>query len=235
MTPIEGCRYFGIPNCYRIVMSNLPAKPYDSEAAALSELKRVIWSITGSLDTKRNDDGTGDLEEVLRLAADHPNVCGGMLDDFFNPERIHYFSPERLAFIREKLQNFSERKLELHVVVYEHELNWDIKKHLEQCDVITFWTWNGNKNLRDMEKNFALLRKLAPGKRFNAGFYLWDYRNSTILGLDLMEFQCRNYQEWYCSGLIDGLILCSNCTADIGLESAPWTRDWLTSVAGVTR
>lgn len=232
MTPIECCREFGIPNCYRVVMSGFPNKPYDPEAEALAECRQVVWSITGSLDTKRNDDGIGDLYETLRLAEKFPNFTGGVLDDFFNRSRIGFFPPEKLAFMREKLH---EKNLKLHVVVYDHELDWGIEKHLAECDVITFWTWNGNKNLRSQEENFTKLQKMAPGKKFSAGFYMWDYRNSTTLGLDLMEFQCGNYLKWYKDGRIDGLILCSNCIADIGLEASPWTKEWMKSVAGETR
>ena len=28
-------------------------------------------------------------------------------------------------------------------------------------------------------------------------------------------------------GLIEGIVICSNCIADLGIEAVEWTRNWL--------
>jgi len=32
------------------------------------------------------------------------------------------------------------------------------------------------------------------------------------------------------SGEIEGIILCSNCIADLGIEAVEWTRQWIRKV-----
>jgi hypothetical protein len=45
--------------------------------------------------------------------------------------------------------------------------------------------------------------------------------------MDLMKMQLEKYLEWYNEGKIKGVILCSNCIADIGLDTVDYTREWL--------
>ena len=99
MTPAEGCDFFGIPNCCRVVMENLPPPPFDPESEALKHLKQVVWSVVGSGGSSRTDAKLGDLEEVLDQARKYPNVTGGVLDDFtmraagsFSLRRMSLFS-----------------------------------------------------------------------------------------------------------------------------------------------
>ncbi len=85
MTPIEGARYFGIPNMCRVVMGNKPEPPFDSEAELLKECDRVVWSLIGDAASARTDGGGDDLDELLRLAKKYPNITGGIMDDFMRP------------------------------------------------------------------------------------------------------------------------------------------------------
>ena len=51
--------------------------------------------------------------------------------------------------------------------------------------------------------------------------------NLLLKFMDLMKMQLEKYLEWYNEGKIKGVILCSNCIADIGLDTVDYTREWL--------
>ena len=48
-----------------------------------------------------------------------------------------------------------------------------------------------------------------------------------------MKKQAKQYEEWMLSGKSDGLVLCSNCCADVGLETVPWTKQWLREIGNI--
>ena len=227
MNSAEGCRFFGIPNCCRVAMSKGPFPPFDEEADALDGLEKVVWSVIGAGGVARNEDNCGDLDEVLRIAALHPNVIGAVMDDFFhNPRRLVIFTPEKLRGIRERLHKELERKLEFWTVYYDREMHLDVAPLLAEFDVITFWTWK-SEDLPKARENFERLIAMTPGKRHLNGCYMYDYGNNRPMGLSDMKKQAALYEELLLSGRSDGLVLCSNCCADVGLETVPWTRDWL--------
>lgn len=230
MTAMEGCCYFGIDRCCRVVMNNHPRPPFDQESIAMQPLSEVVWSIVGAGGSQCNDNGSGDIDEVLRQAEMFPNITGGVLDDFFFEKRMEIFPPETIKRISEKLKTGSSRPLDLWVVVYDHQLDLPIKEYLQYCDVITFWTWK-SENLVKMTENFERLKAMTPGKRHFVGCYMYDYGNNRPMPLGTMKMQCRKYREWMLAGEVDGLVLCSNCCADVGLETVTWTRDWIKKIS----
>ena len=191
-------------------------------------LKEVVWSIVGAGGMANHNDGKGDLDEVIRQAKMFPNVTGGVLDDFFvSEERRAAFNPAVIDGMRGRMRGETGRDLNLWVVVYENNLELPIHEHLNACDVISFWTWRNQEHLKDAEENFERLYEMTPGKCHMNGMYLYDYGNKSPLPLSLMKEQCALYEKMLLDGRSDGLILCSNCCADVGLETVPWTRDWL--------
>ena len=78
MTPAEGALFLDVPNLHMIRWRGLPAYPYDQFAVTFSSLKQVTWSIVGSGGQVEGDE----LQRVLDLAGNHPNVTGVYLDDF---------------------------------------------------------------------------------------------------------------------------------------------------------
>ncbi len=227
LTPEEGCRALGIPNCCRVVMGGVPVPPFDREAEKLDGLRRVVWSLIGDGGSSRNNDDT-DLEEVLRIAALHPNVTGGIMDDFMNPVRMKIFTPERLAGFRERLHTaLPGRPLDLWTVLYTHELTGAAVPYLAQVDRVSLWTWHG-RDLEQLPENMRRLRALVgPDKSVLCGCYLWDYGDSRPLTADRMRFQLETCLAWLRTRQIDGVIFCSNCIADLGLETAEMTRAWI--------
>ncbi len=226
MGPLEGARYLGIPNCCRVVFRGSPEPPFDAESERLRPFKRVIWSVLGDASSRRNDDGGDDLDEVLRQAEHCPNVTGGVLDDFFRAAtRDARMTPEHLKNVRDRL-HAAPRPLELWLVYYAALLDIDYDEYLKLCDVITFWSWN-SAQLADVEHNFAHFIKLTPDKKRYAGCYLYNYGDIRPVTQEEMEFQLEFYRKLFHERKINGVIVCSNTVADIGLDAPEYLKSWL--------
>ena len=227
MTPLEGCRFFGIDRCCRVAMSAGPFPPFDEESKPLDQLKEVVWSIVGAGGVKRNEENLADLDEVLRQAKMHSNVVGGIMDDFLlSDRRREIFTPEVLKKVKETLRTAVGRPLEYWTVYYEREMGLDVREFLEVFDVITFWTWYG-ENLQNLEDNLNKVIADNPGKRFYCGCYLWDYGNGKALTFEQMQHQLDVCYKFIRNGQLAGMIICSNCCADVGLETVPQLLAWL--------
>ena len=228
MTPAEAAYYLGIPNMIMVRYHGQPEPPFHQHALALSPLARVVWSIVGAGGTTQ----TEEVNLILDLAARFPNVCAAIMDDFFNVERedgsLGTFTPDELAAIGGQL-GADERRLDLWVVLYEHQLDLPVSAHLEQCDVVTYWTW-WSERLADLEENFERAERLAPTCRRVLGCYMWDYGNGKPMPVDLMEHQCRLGLEWLRQGRIDGMIFLASCICDLGLDAVEWSRQWIQEV-----
>jgi hypothetical protein len=113
----------------------------------------------------------------------------------------------------------------------------DSMKHF---DVIVLWTWQ-SADLRDLEKNLARLEAMKPKRaRIALGIYLWDYvgidekkkadptyRFGKPVPLDLMEHQCCLGLKWLKEGRVSDLVILGNTHLDIGINTAPWMREWI--------
>jgi hypothetical protein len=226
MGPAEGARYLGIVNCCRVVMTGKPLPPFDAESERLRDLHRVVWSVIGDGSSTRNNAGATDVDEVLRQARLFPNVCGGIMDDFFVDNAAPRLTLDQLRETRRRLNECDVRRLDLWVVYYERQLAQDYGAYLDACDVITLWTWRGD-NLPNIDRSVSELCRITPGKRRLGGAYLWNYGERQPMTTAQMELQCSRYLAWIRKGDLDGIIFCSNTLADIGLESVEWLRTWI--------
>ena len=233
MTPVEAAYYLDVRTLIMVCYGGLPQPPFDQHALAHSTLDRVVWSIVGDSGSKRNDEQS-DLDEVLRVAAKHPNITGAMMDDFFHAEKdtgsadVGRYTSDELREFQRRLHE-EVRRLDLWVVLYEHELHLDVARHLEFCDVVTFWTWNA-PDLAELEANFARFEEKAGSARKVLGCYMWDYGLKRPMPVECMEKQCELARQWIRSGRIEGMIFLSNCVCDLGLEAVEWTRRWVARV-----
>ncbi len=224
ITPAEAAHHLGVRNVLFITYGNKPEPPFDQHLLVLSSLDRVVWSIVGDSSSSRTD-----LDEVLRLAAQYPNLSGAIMDDFFHqPDAagaISRVSVTELEQFQARLKS-AARPLDLYVVVYAHDLGLPIQPYLAPCDVITFWTWTAEK-LAELEANFARLEALAPNTRKLLGCYLWDFGNARPMPLDLHQRQCEVGLAWLQQGRVDGLIFLASPICDLGLDTVEWTREWI--------
>ncbi len=227
MGPVQGCEYLGIPNCCRVVMNGRPEPPFDKEADELDGLHNVVWSIIGDSGSTRNNEET-DLEEIVRIAKTHSNVTGAVMDDFMNEKRLAIFTPDRLAKMRERLHTGVEgRELKLWNVIYANEISEKLKPWLDEIDVITSWAWYAEDILK-LEENYKRIKSIVgEDKPILAGCYLYDYGNSGKMPMDMMKKQVDIYYKWLREDYIRGIVVCSNCVADIGLEAADYMKDWI--------
>jgi hypothetical protein len=230
ITPAEAAYYLGIPNVIMVTYDGKPEPPFDQEALALSPMRKVCWSIVGDSSSKRNDEKS-DLDEVVDLASIFPNITGAIMDDFFDSGGEHGIG----RYGVDELQGFNDalhgavRPLDLWVVLYTHQLEMQFEKHLDKCDVLTFWTWNSD-DLSKLEENFAEVERRSPGIRKVLGCYMWDYGPHRHMPVEAMQMQCELGLKWLKEGRIEGMIFLSNCVADIGLPAVEWSKKWIAEV-----
>ena len=85
----------------------------------------------------------------------------------------------------------------------------------------------GGSALYDAERNFDRIRQLAPSRRIMAGCYMWNYGEMKPLTEEQMRFQLELYLRLLREKRIDGIILCSNCIADLKIENVEYMRRFL--------
>lgn len=227
MTPAEGAFYLNVPNMILVRYNDLPEPPFEQYAIALRPLKQVVWSIVGAGGASANYE----VEAARNLAEKFPNFTGVMMDDFFSDPatgKVAVHDVESLNAIQKQL-TVSNRKLDLWVVLYNHQLEHPVGPHLATCDVVTFWTWNASQ-LTELEQNFTRAEEIAPSPRKILGCYMYDYGDRQSMPVDLMQLQCEIGLQWLRDGRIDGMIFLASCICDLELETVEWTREWIQSV-----
>ena len=224
MTPAEGAFYLDVPNLLMIRWRGLPAPPFDQYALSFTPLKRVVWSIVGSGGHIEGDE----VELVLDLAHRFPNLTGVIMDDFFNKDGSGQASVDELGKVRRRLE-VNGKRLDLWVVLYTHQLDLPVASHLEQCDLISFWTWSADE-LKHLEQNLERLEALSLGRRISLGCYLWDFYNQRPVPIPPMEHQCSLGRKWLQEGRIENMVFLANTVCDLGLEVVEWTRNWIQQV-----
>ncbi len=242
ITPVEGACYMGLPNIILIRYNGKPAPPFEQYAVPFKSLKRVYWSITGAGGVTSE----AEREQVLRLAATLPNLTGVFMDDFFDlaadsaapssaaqspaagSKSPGALSVEQLREIRSRL-TVDNRRLDLGVTLYTHQLDPRIRSHLQLCDVVSLWTWQA-RDLANLEANFARFKQLAPAQRLLLGCYMWDFGSAKPMPVASMTKQCEFGLKRLREGQIEGMIFLATNICDLNLETVEWTRQWIAQV-----
>jgi hypothetical protein len=230
MTPVEASFYLGAPNVIMVRYEGKPAPPYHQYALPFKAIRETVWSIVGAAGAT----GAEERQAALDLRQTLPNLSGVMMDDFFKnaapttPDGLAVLSVEELRQVRAQLAG-GGRRLDLWVVLYDHQLSLPVGEHLAQCDKVSFWTWKGT-DLVDLEANFARAEALAPAAGKVLGCYMWDYGQGKPMPVAWMERQCELGLRWLREGRIEGMIFLATCIGDLGLETVEWTREWIARV-----
>lgn len=223
--PAEAARFMGTSNVIMVrYHENYDAHAY---AESLAGQERVVWSIVGMGGLNEGID----LAPVRAMAAKYPNWTGVMMDDFFFPterDPVAVYTVDDIKAIQSQLK-VGERKLDLWVVLYDHQLEMPVQNHLAECDVVTFWTWYA-KDLDKLEDNFARAEALAPQCRKVLGCYMWDYGDQAPMSIEQMQHQCELGLRWLREGRIDGMVFLASCICDLDIEVVHWTREWIERV-----
>lgn len=218
MTPVEGARFFGISNMCRVVMGGLPELPWDDEAEELVDIKNVVWSVIGS--GSSGDQST--VDEVKKLMKKHTNIVGAVMDDFFSETRMELYPPSAIADIRNSIA-----PLPLWSVIYERELDETRMPYIAECDKVSFWTWYA-ENLSQLYENFEKVKRLSKGEKgLLQGVYMYDYGNRCPISDEAMHAQLDVAYRLLKEGETEGIIICSNCIADIGLTACDIMKAWM--------
>ena len=254
MTPAEGAFYLNVPNLLFVRVHEAPSLPtfqqwraktdFQQYATSFRPLQKVIWSVVGSA----GQGGMEELQPVISLAKEFPNIGGIYMDDFIvdikKQPNGHVVGrpavmPEELKAMREQLKSL-DRPMEIWVTLYSHELQPNHPSYLG-CeppladlmglfDVLTLWTWDANE-LRTLDGSLAALEAIAPkNSRKALGIYCWDYPNNRPVPLDLMKHQCELGLKWLHEKRVHHLIFLSNTVLDVGLESVEFARNWIAEV-----
>ncbi|MBI2441209.1 MAG: hypothetical protein HYV35_07560 [Lentisphaerae bacterium] len=230
ITPVEAAFYLAIPNIVMVRYNKADLPPSVQYGVPFRPLRQVVWSIVGASGITAR----ADREQAIELAQSLSNMTGVMMDDFFRSEGkedgIGVLSLDELRHVRDLL-SAAHRKLDLWVVLYDHQTRLPVRRHLELCDKVTFWTWKA-EDLPRLEQNFALAEAVAPSCGKLLGCYMWDYGAKRPMPVNLMQKQCEQGLQWLQEGRIEGMIFLASCICDLGLETVEWTRQWVAQVGG---
>lgn len=61
---------------------------------------------------------------------------------------------------------------------------------------------------------------------------MWDYGGTQPITSELMQYQLDKYCECLKGGIVEGVISCTNCLADVGIAAVEQTREWVGRVGG---
>lgn len=165
------------------------------------------------------------------MARRDSRIDAAVMDDFVSDARMAVYTPEVLHALKDQLHTEADRKLELWSVMYERDFHRDaeVRSRALEFDLTTFWTWYSS-NLLKLEENLAHMKALTDGGRMMLGVYMYNYGEAKPLPDELMRYQLNFAERKLRSGEIEGIVLCSNCIADIGLSAVDITRDWISSL-----
>ncbi|MCL2303753.1 MAG: twin-arginine translocation signal domain-containing protein [Planctomycetaceae bacterium] len=220
----------GIPNVCVIRWMGKPEPPFDEYIKQFHKTKRVAWSVVDGAP----QDYVQKKQWAFELSETMPNLVNFFLDDYFVgnavPDEGREDSPACLTLsqirdLRKEMASL-KRPTDLSVVLYSNQLQPGIKRHIEPCDVVSFWTWHAT-DLVALQDNFKRYREIVPDKPTLLGVYMWDFGNAKPITMELMKLQLEFALEQLKQGQIEGLIFHCTPLCDIGLEAVTYSRKWI--------
>ena len=223
MTPEEFAEEYGIKNSFIVSYGGDINPPFNNYAKRFSGLNNVIWSVLGDGSTPLPDDELGNTNDIIDVLKDGKNIIGGVVDDFFSPNRMERFTPQILKKIRAKL---NENGLKFWCVLYASQLNLDLEKYVDCFDGVTFWIWECD-HIVNQEKYTEKLKSIFGNTPMMYGVYLWNYNSVKPMDTELFKSQLE-----YCTKLlkakeIEGIIFCSNTIGDAPLETNKLLKEFV--------
>lgn len=217
MTPEEFGEVYGIERAFIVSYGGNIQPPFDDLAQRFSALKEVKWSVLGDSSSPLPEAELGNAQDILDARTAGGNITGGVMDDFFAPERMERFTPEVLMKIRKKL---NENGLDFWCVLYDYQLDKDLSEYLPCFDGVSFWLW-GCEQIDLMEEHLQKFFTLAKDNKKMLGVYLWDYKDVGKQPMDSEKFeiQLKRYFGLLKDKCIEGVIFCSSTVGDADLET----------------
>lgn len=225
MDPIGGLEFFGINNLCRVKLSAEAGNSFINDPWLGSPAKSICLSLISA----GGNTSSNDIDDIIKMARADSRVTSAVMDDFLTGERPKIYTPEVLLNFKNRLNNEAGRKLELWSVLYEREFDIIDAERAKIFDVTTFWTWFG-ENLESLPESLKKMSDIVEGGRMMLGVYMYDFGNKKPLSDSAMIKQLEFAEEKLRTGEIEGIILCSNVIADIGLNAVNITKDWLSTL-----
>ena len=230
MTPEEFAEVYGIKNAFMVSYGGNIQPPFNGLAKRLSSLREIKWSVLGDSSTPLPDAELGNTDDILAVLDGAENITGGIVDDFFSPERMERFPPEVLKKIKKAL---NAKGLDFWCVLYDMQLDLDLEKYLDCFDGVTFWIWKSTE-LPNTRKHLDKLFSLIKDKPVMLGIYLFDYGTGGIpMDARLFEDQISTYFELLRRSKIDGVIFCSSTVGDADLDTNRILKKYVAEYGGI--
>lgn len=234
----DAIRSMGIPNLCVIRWLNSPEPENDDDPTKpafgqfcekIAPIKRLAWSIIDGAPQPYEQKKGWAFEAARTL----PNMTTFFLDDFFTQipdgdsitEVKAHLTVEQLRSLRDEIAALP-RKCDLAAVLYSGQLDPGIRPYLDQCDVVSFWTWAAT-DLTALEANFGRYREILPEKRTLLGIYMWDFGNMRPVTPELMTLQLDFALDMFRKKQVEGVIFHCTPLCDIGLDAVEVSRRWI--------
>ena len=224
MTPMEACLYLGIRNTFMVpVGRKVDRRQYNK---SFKTLKGVGW------ECYKAGENPEIVEPLIAEAADFANINCVVFDDFVREGKFRNIPVENLWKIQERLKTNDIRPLDMWMVLYTFEFGTnpeqdnDFMKYIEPFDGITMWTWK-ESDVHLIPEKFEILKKMAPGKKFMFGCYLYNFGEQKEATGEKVKWQLDWYREKILAGEADGVILHTNTMADLDYEAYDAACEWM--------
>ena len=224
MSPEQFAEEYGIRNSFIVSYGGNIQPPFDVLAERLSSLREIKWSVLGDASTPLPEAELGNTEDILNVTDKSPNITGGVVDDFFSPERMKRFTPEVLKKIRARL---NEKGLDFWCVLYAHELDRELEKYLDYFDGITFWVWH-SKDIPCAKESVKRLLAMSKDKPVMLGIYTFDYAAGAVkMDPELFKNQLYLYADMLKKKQIEGIVVCSSTIGDADLDTNKILKEFM--------
>jgi len=147
-------------------------------------------------------------ERVSRLSKEHPNIIGGLIDDFrekTGPSKA--ITPEETKAIYEALRS-ANPALRLYLVRYTWQDQNEMIPFLPYFDVINLWVWVPDEKVwretigPETDRIAALTKKPIV-----LGLFLHDYgKSGKAMPMNFLEMQCVKAVDLLKTGKIEGIV-----------------------------
>jgi len=229
MTPERFADEYGVKNAFIISFTGNIQPPFDGMADRFSVIRELKWSVLGDASTPLPEHELGNTPDIIDVL-DRANITGGIVDDFFDPNRMERFTPEVLKKIKAELNAHGR---DFWCVLYDRQLTLDLSPYVDCFDGITFWIWNP-ENVCRMDEYYKTLRGIiGEDKPLMLGIYLFDYEGGCQIPAEIFESQISRYFDMLKTGDIEGVIFCSSALADDSLESCRILKHYVREMGDV--
>ena len=224
MTPMEGCLYLGVRNCFMVPVEwEVNRRQYNK---SFKTLKQIGWEC---FDATENPDV---VEPLIEDAKDFDNIGCVVFDDFVRQLKEKNASIENMQKASERLHNNEVRPLDIWMVLYTHEFGLDseeekiFEKYIDTFDGIIMWTWE-EKDVPLIPEKFEKFKKMTKNLRRMAGCYLYNFGEEKQATGEVVKWQLDWWREKLISGEIEGVVLHTNTMADLDYEAYDAACEWM--------